>query len=236
MPVTGHRHERVTTLPAIPVTDPVQHADPGRGQQRDRGHRDVLVNARSERREREIPPEHLVPHGHRQVDQRRRLGQRSQLAAGQARTARAGRPIRVQVLVIEDQHIRPQPVQRVRDGGERAGGEFVVAVDKPHILPRCLRRAEFPRAPGPHRRLSTDRRHAARGENLAAPVRGRVVDSDHLDPVVVLAQNGLQATRQVLLDAMDWDDYADLWHRWERYSPREYALSEPAGEYMRAGY
>src|SRR3984957_2705873 len=77
MTVADLGHVRAGPGPAVPVADPVEHADPGGGQRDRQRYRHVLVDAGAERQAdagQEVAPDHLVPHARGDVEQHRAVG------------------------------------------------------------------------------------------------------------------------------------------------------------------
>src|SRR5271165_1028702 len=150
--------------PAVAIAHAVEHADSFRRQQGHRADRNVLVRGRPRRPERdaqatqEVAAEHLAPRRHAQVNQGGMVRERASLRAAQVSraVARTGRPVRVEVLEVDDQHVGLQ--SRQGPGHRRQGAlrQFVVPVDEPDVLPRRLLRAQVAGGPGTDRGRRAD--------------------------------------------------------------------------------
>src|SRR5271166_3562432 len=150
--------------PAVSVAHAVEHADSLRRQQGHRADRNVLVRCgpggpeRDAQAGQEVAAEHLAPRRHGQVDQGGMVRERAGLVVAQVprAVARTGRPVRVEVLEVDDQHVGLQ--SRQGPGHRRQGAlrQFVVPVDEPDVLPRRLLRAQVAGGPGTDRGRRAD--------------------------------------------------------------------------------
>ena len=181
------------------------------------------------------------------------VGERPGLPAAQVLRAgaRADRPVRVHVLEVDDQHVRPKAGQDPGHRGQGTVRQFVVPVDEPDVLPRRLLGAQVPGGPGTGRGRRGQHpkpRVLPGGQDRAAAVGGRVVDGDHLErghgPAAVggqatpaaggghasRAEHRVQAAVQVVLDPVHRDDDADQRHGTERYRPAVPDRADHVGE------
>lgn len=210
---------------AVGHADPVDERDrAGRPQRLVDDHR-VLVEAGGEGEAalaEEVEAVRLVPHDREQVEQFGAFGDGEDLRAGRAEHLRVPvalhRAVPVGARVVEQHDVGAVGgVDALGDRPQRARCVAVVAVQEEQVLaPRQPRAVVAGRADTAVDRQMHRHHPLVAGRELVddrrTPVRGAVVDDDHLEVAVRLVEDRLQTGAQVALHVVDGHDDAEAGH------------------------
>ena len=215
-----------------------QGADPLSGEQHRIAERDVLVPAGLERErqpDQQLPPDDLVPGDVQDAQHPRPLRDREdRRRGGQGGVGRTGldRAVPVHPVETHQQHVGVGLLDPGGHRGEHPGGQPVVTVDEPDVLPGGVLETEVA---GPAETEVGRRGHhpdpgvagGVLGQDRGAVVRRAVVHRDDLEVGERLAQYRVQALAQVTLHPVHRQHHTEQLHRARRQSETAVTRNEP---------
>src|SRR5262249_27402445 len=215
------RHQVAGSPPSIGMADPVQQAQSGSFQHQQAGDGYVLVrrfcweDGRS--RGKELAADNLVPGRHAEPNHPRLLGQREALGCLPAHQVMSvswfGPTVRIEGLMIDEQHIGAGDFDAVSDYPKAASRDDVVSVHEPDLLTARSLNTLVPRPTRPSFiYVDYDEPWLANGsfvQQLAGTVIRRAVNGNYLDIPETLHGDRVQALRQKALDIVNRDYDAD---------------------------